>query len=511
MKSQILEILENGRMHVNGLHRCVVALFALLACGAADGALAERGGDGWVGRMPNLDGFAFQADGRLGIGVEGLDRATWTLAPALPALKALGIRKARIQSGWARVEKTKGVYDWSELDAEVDGLVKAGVEPWICLCYGNALYKTPAEGGEALGVRMNPLTTSEGTAAWRRWVRALVTRYRDRVHAYEVWNEPNIEVFLYVPKGKNWADEYVELTRITSEEVRSAAPDARVVVNTCDNYSCFWLFERGIGKYCDVCAFHGYEEIPERYDACVENSFYGQIRRVAPHVEFWCGEAGIPSAQPKGGQGALYWVKVDEDVQTRWMARHLARHLGDPNLSHVSYFHLYDFMHFSRKYHYYYGILRGDYSRKPVFAALQRVKAILDDGNCVPDRTITLLHPAGGDPFAVHSFLRHGEPLFAYVMPLPLNDNPAPKSVRVISILKKCEDHWRDPVVVDVIDGSVRRAKFSGREVELPLSAHLCVVTEATVLRPYMDIPARKATQDRSASGQYAGEDGKGH
>ena len=52
---------------------------------------------------------------------------------------------ARIQSGWQRTECKKGIYDFKWLDDIVDNPCKRGIEPWICLCYGNDLYTKAAE------------------------------------------------------------------------------------------------------------------------------------------------------------------------------------------------------------------------------------------------------------------------------------------------------------------------------------------------------------------------------
>lgn len=46
----------------------------------------------------------------------------------------------RIQSGWQRTEQEKGIYDFAWLDDIVDNLLKRGLKPWMCLCYGNELY-----------------------------------------------------------------------------------------------------------------------------------------------------------------------------------------------------------------------------------------------------------------------------------------------------------------------------------------------------------------------------------
>ncbi|MBO5270924.1 MAG: glycoside hydrolase, partial [Clostridia bacterium] len=47
---------------------------------------------------------------RLGIGFEKLDRAVFDPEKAYDKIAAIGVKWARIQSGWARTEKTPGVY-----------------------------------------------------------------------------------------------------------------------------------------------------------------------------------------------------------------------------------------------------------------------------------------------------------------------------------------------------------------------------------------------------------------
>jgi hypothetical protein len=72
------------------------------------------------------------------IGAETMDRDCTIYANWRQHLGPLGVKKARIQSGWAKTEKKRGVYDWAWVDEIVLDMVDQGVEPWGCLCYGNA-------------------------------------------------------------------------------------------------------------------------------------------------------------------------------------------------------------------------------------------------------------------------------------------------------------------------------------------------------------------------------------
>lgn len=82
---------------------------------------------------------------RLGIGFEKLDRAVFDPEKAYDKVADLGVKYIRIQSGWARCEKEKGVYSFEWLDEIVDNLIKRGLQPWICLCYGNGVYDENAK------------------------------------------------------------------------------------------------------------------------------------------------------------------------------------------------------------------------------------------------------------------------------------------------------------------------------------------------------------------------------
>lgn len=76
----------------------------------------------------------------LGLGFEKFDRDVFDPTKAYPFLPGTGVSWIRLQSGWQRTEREKGVYDFAWLDAIVDSLLALGLRPWMCLCYGNALY-----------------------------------------------------------------------------------------------------------------------------------------------------------------------------------------------------------------------------------------------------------------------------------------------------------------------------------------------------------------------------------
>ena len=127
---------------------------------------------------------------RIGIGFEKLDRAVFDPEKAYDMVSKIGIKKIRLQSGWQRTETEKGVYDFSWLDGIVKNLVDRGMEPWLCLCYGNPLYTPLAK--EVFGaVGCPPISTEEEYTAWLRYVSAVGEHYKGVISIYEICNVPD--------------------------------------------------------------------------------------------------------------------------------------------------------------------------------------------------------------------------------------------------------------------------------------------------------------------------------
>ncbi len=110
---------------------------------------------------------------RLGIGFEKLDRDVFDPEKGYDKMSEIGIKWVRIQSGWQKTEKVKGVYDFAWLDAIVDNIIARNMTPWICVCYGNAIYGGMAE--EVIGaVGCPPIHTEEQIEAWHNYCIAQV-------------------------------------------------------------------------------------------------------------------------------------------------------------------------------------------------------------------------------------------------------------------------------------------------------------------------------------------------
>ena len=92
---------------------------------------------------------------------------------------------------------------------------------------------------------------------WRTYVRTVVSRYKGRISAYEIWNEPNLKDF-----WSGTTDQMLALTREASQIIHSVDPQAIVVSPSATaEYGIPWLAEflkKGGGQYVDVIGFHFY-------------------------------------------------------------------------------------------------------------------------------------------------------------------------------------------------------------------------------------------------------------
>lgn len=262
---------------------------------------------------------------RITVGCETLDRdlAVWDNYKAY--LKPLGVKKIRLQAGWAKCEKTQGVYDWKWLDDIINYAVANGLEPWLQPSYGNPIY--PGGGGKGL---LNSLMTSpEAYAAWDRWVAALVTRYKDRVKEWEIWNEPDH------PMQKISPETTAELNIRTAVIIKRIQPEAKIAglafaSNSNQEYlDRFLKFIADQGKL-DLfhwISYHSYNTRPE--DSYRDQNVMGLkkvIQKYSKTLLLRQGENGAPSTYiPSFALSEIYWT---EYTQAKYNMRRLIGDLG---------------------------------------------------------------------------------------------------------------------------------------------------------------------------------------
>jgi len=270
---------------------------------------------------------------KIGIGFEKLDRNVFDPEKAYDKVSELGVKLVRIQSGWARTETIKGQYNFGWLDSIVDKLIKRGLIPWICLCYGNGLYDTKA--AEVFGaVGCPPIHSEEAKMAWRNYVMALVSHYQEKIEYYEVWNEPDgIWCWKHGVSGK----EYGEFAAETAKAAKSVSSHIKIVggaVCLTDLQYINDALSAGMGDAIDALSFHEYTPNEKHVFERV-TSLRALCSRYRPNIEIIQGESG--SQSKSGGSGALQGGAWTQKKQAKQLVRHTISDLLS-NVKFTSYF-----------------------------------------------------------------------------------------------------------------------------------------------------------------------------
>ncbi len=343
-------------------------------------------------------------ESKMGLGFEKLDRDAFDPSQCYEKIAKLGVKWARIQSGWAKTEKQKGVYDFKWLDDVVDNLIANGLKPWLCLCYGNGLYSEMAK--KIFGaVGVAPIFDEESKQAWANYVRATVKHYRGRIDTFEVWNEPDGE---WCWKTGVNATELGEFTVCTSKIIKQENKDAYIIGGVFCKRELSFINEAlaaGMGDYIDAISFHEYSS-DERGVTERVSGLRGLCSLYNKNIEIIQGESGSQSRS--GGSGAVWTGCWTQRKQAKQLLRHAMIDLK-ADVKFTSYFSCMDMREAlngvegdpeSYKDFGYFGVLgadfdengiaTGEYKEKLSYRALQTISSIFCEDVKICDLPVIL-------------------------------------------------------------------------------------------------------------------------
>lgn len=194
---------------------------------------------------------------------------------------------------WPDLEPNKGHWQFERLDRYISLAQEHGVG--LLLPLGGSPSWASAR-PEVLS-NYSPGFTAEPTHIedWRTYVTTVVTRYKGRIQAYEIWNEPNLKNF-----WTGTTEQMVTLTNEAAKIIHSVDPHAIVVSpSPTTGFGLPWFSEflqAGGAQFVDVIGYHLYPDsastTPEELVTLVQ-----RIRRVmADHslgnLPLWNTESG---------------------------------------------------------------------------------------------------------------------------------------------------------------------------------------------------------------------------
>lgn len=217
------------------------------------------------------------------------------------------------QVKWDYIEQPAcGQYSWDYYDQLTSEARAHGLEISAQLGYNNIACQV---GQEDRGM--------PNIGRWKRFVAATVGRYKNDIHKWEVWNEPDNPEF-----WKGSPQEYVNLLRETYETIKSMDPSAQVSSGACsqlDLVVCNQIIAAGGLTFSDSFSFHPY--VPK------ENFDNGLFQKIdLPHLRdiqqrnankpIRLTELGWSSADPGAGGSAV------GNKQGNYMVRQIVSMLG---------------------------------------------------------------------------------------------------------------------------------------------------------------------------------------
>jgi len=143
-----------------------------------------------------------------------------------------GARFGREDFSWFNIEKSAGNFDWAANDLalsyydttdEIQGLLTGAAE-----------WDSDYPSGEQANARKYP---ARDDWAWERYIREVVTRYKNRVKYWEIWSEGDCVDAQGVPVNfiprpwKSRDEEYFRLLKIAYNTIKSIDPNLQVLIN----------------------------------------------------------------------------------------------------------------------------------------------------------------------------------------------------------------------------------------------------------------------------------------
>lgn len=412
----------------------------------------------------------------------------------------LGIKWVRLSVDWANVVDREGNYHWDQVDRIIDGLLENKIEIALCVNGGHAKYTD----------RKAPVS-EEAIAYWKDYVTVFVSRYKDKIKYWELWNEPNT-VWFWKPSPK--AADYVALMEEFHSIVKDLIPDARIIggaMARLDMEFADTILQLGIDRYIDAITYHPYNEIPE---AMIRNirvpartplwyvksdhsiyEFRDMVDRADPAIELWQGECGYPSEDNGSGwTGNGPW---SPNIQAKWLLRRMLTDLSY-NAQVIKYFCMVEY-YTSQNVDEGTGSLNSkglltvnDLKAKPSYSAFQNLISVLN-GDLVA-QIADDYHAEVLKDGSFHNVMQKnmmfldvenekGQDFMAYWIVWRMQDRVDNASVNIHSDKK-----FDDPVLVNLLSGEVQKIKTQEQNdgqqwMELPLADYPFIITSMNNLK----------------------------
>ncbi|MDR1239904.1 MAG: hypothetical protein LBK27_07305 [Treponema sp.] len=209
-------------------------------------------------------------------------------------LDEMGVVWLRETFNWNSIEREQDLWDFSGYDELVENSAAAGKKILAILAYDVFWIHADNKSRRSIGPDQLPF--------YLRYVEEVVRHYRGKIHAYEIWNEPN---WLFWKGNKK---DFYDLTRAAAIKIRETDPDALIVAGAFNRVPQKFIremFRAGALENVDALSFHPYDLGP-RGALRLYDRFRNTLAAEGYTGDIWVTEVGYPT-------GGWYPTRVSEN------------------------------------------------------------------------------------------------------------------------------------------------------------------------------------------------------
>lgn len=271
-----------------------------------------------------------------------------------------GIKWVRQVIRWQLIESRKGELDWSDIDQIIINECKNGLNVYIQL--QGISWVDPTSGDD------------EAIKEWVNFVSLIIGRYKDKVKYWEVWNEPDCDIFWKPTNAVN----YVKLLKATYIVAKKIDPECKIILGGQMGWGDQWpyifleqIYKNGGKDYFDIVAIHPYTapHNPGENNLLrikINDAIFRMKNGGDADKPIWITELGWPSNKlmdPASDRG------VTPDEQAEYLVKAFEICLSYPQIKKVFWYCFRDpgSNPFDSEHHY--GLIKNNFVTKPSYNA----------------------------------------------------------------------------------------------------------------------------------------------
>jgi hypothetical protein len=278
--------------------------------------------------------------------------------PFVAKARDMGATWVRIDLSWDSIEAKKDEWDFRAADAVIDNAKSLGLKTYATLAYS-----------PAWACKHGSHNCVPEPESWKNFVRTVAMRYKNKVDAFGIWNEPNLEEF-WLGSAKQYVN---VLLRPAAEVIHKEAPGVLVAG---PDLAHLYGARLGIQDFfTDLKKLDGDKSLD-----VLSHHLYGASDFKDKIVGFRFGEViyrnGLVQILQKAGLwGRQAWITeigldsrdLGEDAQAKGLAEQMEFLKSETWIKKAFIFHLADDGNGGPQW----GLLRADGSKKPAYEAMR--------------------------------------------------------------------------------------------------------------------------------------------